>query len=77
MIDQIASVAYDPKKHDVTMRALKRFCDSACPEEDVLIEMNGIRELPESNRNLATTCMSLFHLFRDSDLRREKLQSKS
>ena len=56
-------------KHDEALRALKRLRGSGCPEEDILIEMNEIRETTRIEQELGHN-VSFFDLFRGTDLRR-------
>jgi hypothetical protein len=56
-------------KHDQALRALKRLRRSACPEEDILIEMNEICETTRIEQELGHD-VSFFDIFRGTDLRR-------
>jgi len=56
-------------KHDSALKALKRLRGRACPEEDILIEMNEIRETTRIEQELGHN-VSFFDLFRGTDLRR-------
>jgi Sugar (and other) transporter len=56
-------------RHDEALKALKRLRGSGCPEEDVLIEINEIRETTRIEQELGHD-VSFFDIFRGTDLRR-------
>jgi Sugar (and other) transporter len=56
-------------KHDQALKALKRLRGKSCPEEDVLTEMNEIRETTRIEQELGHN-VSFLDLFQGADLRR-------
>src|SRR5271156_1617298 len=56
-------------KHDSAMKALRRLRGSGVSEEDILTEMNEIRETTRIEQELGHN-VSFFDLFRGTDLRR-------
>jgi Sugar (and other) transporter len=56
-------------RHEEALKALKRLRGSDCTEEDLLIEMNEIRETTRIEQELGHN-VSFFDLFRGTDLRR-------